>query len=434
LIAHIEAFSVLALTVGLSLSRPQIGRVRIQPAGAAVMGALLMMALGHVRPGTLAFAGRILAVPVVTIVSLMIITLVAEHAGLFDLAAVRMARAARGSGFRLFAYVFACGTVAGILFTNDSAVLIFTPLVYRMVERLQGGEWTLRNKIPFYFAVLYVANVVGALVTSNPINIVVSGLFGIGFLEYARWMFLPALASIAVSFAGLALFFRGDVPRTFDAAAVAPAQYDRPAALFCSAVLAGTLLGFFTESWTGVPTWLVAAGGALAMLVLHGWRGQRVAPVIRGVSWDVLLFVAGIFVVVVGLRDAGLSEPIARMLARLSSMGSLPMTLGTSLLSAVCSALVNNHPTAYLMSWAVHDLQAPAMQTRLLAFSALIGGDLGPKMLPIGSLAALMWFRLLRARGVDVPYSLYVKIGVPVTLAAIVAAVLTLNLELLLFG
>src|SRR5205085_5019042 len=157
---------------------------------------------------------KLLSLPIITIVSLMIITLIAERAGLFDLIAQKIATSAGGSGPRLFALIFAGGTVTGMLFTNDAAVLIFTPLVFQLIERVQGDGWTLRNKIPFYFAVLYVANLVGALVTSNPINIVVASLFHISFLEYARWMFLPAAASIAVTFAGLAVVFRKSVPRS----------------------------------------------------------------------------------------------------------------------------------------------------------------------------------------------------------------------------
>ena len=110
------------------------------------------------------------------------------------------------------------------------------------------------------------------------------------------------------------------------------------------------------------------------------------------------------------------------------------MTFGTSLMAATCSSILNNHPTAYMMGFAIRDLSTAAAQTKTLAFAALIGGDLGPKMIPIGSLAALIWFRLLRDRGVHIPYSLYVKIGIPVTIAAIVAAVLVLNAEIALFA
>jgi arsenical pump membrane protein len=110
------------------------------------------------------------------------------------------------------------------------------------------------------------------------------------------------------------------------------------------------------------------------------------------------------------------------------------MTLATSMLAAACSSVLNNHPTAYMMGFAIRDLPTAAFQTKALALSALIGGDLGPKMLPIGSLAALIWFRLLRDRGVHIPYWLYIKIGVPVTIAAILAAVFVLNLEIAVAG
>ena len=151
-------------------------------------------------------------------------------------------------------------------------------------------------------------------------------------------------------------------------------------------------------------------------------------------SWDVLVFVAGIFIVVMGLRRVGLTSQIGRFLSTLVVSGTSAMTFGTSLMAATCSSILNNHPTAYMMGFAIRDLSTAAAQTKTLAFAALIGGDLGPKMIPIGSLAALIWFRLLRDRGVHIPYSLYVKIGIPVTIAAIVAAVLVLNAEIALFA
>ena len=432
----VAAFSILALTVSLSLARPRVKGLRVEHAIAAAFGAILSIALGIVPIDLVTLGFRLLFFPLLTIVSLMVITLVAERAGLFALLSSRIAAAARGDGRRLFTYIFCCGTITGAFFTNDAAVLIFTPLVFELVEQVRSDRWTLQQRIPFYFAVLYVANVVGALVISNPINIVVASLFHISFAEYARWMFLPALASIVVSFLGLRLAFRRSIPERFDwSPTLARRPRDRRLLLLCGVVLAITLLGFFTDSITGIPTWLVAFIGAAVLLGIHVSVGrERALPILRGVSWDVLAFVLGIFVVVLGLRHAGLTHAIGVLLSHLESKGAAVLTGGTSLLAAVASSVMNNHPTADMMGWAIRDLNAAPLTARAMAFSALIGGDLGPKMLPIGSLAAMIWFRLLRDRGVQIPYSLYVKIGVPVTLAAIAASVLVLNAELSLAG
>jgi arsenical pump membrane protein len=430
-VEEVAAFSILALTVGLSLGRPRIGWLRIQHSVAAVLGAILTLAFRLVTPAQALDAARLLAFPIVTIASLMIITLVAEQAGLFELLARRLARDARGSGLRLFAYLFLGGTVVGAVFTNDAAVLIFTPLVFHLTEEVRDESWRAGSAIPFYFAVLYVANLVGALVISNPINIIVSSLFGIRFAEYARWMVVPGLVSIAVSFSGLVLVFRRVIPRTYRAPG--PLTFDPKRSRLrgvCALVLALTLAGFFTEEWTGVPPWLVALTGALLLLGLFsGITGNGPGEVLRAVGWDVLIFVLGIFIVVTGLRHAGLTEQLGGLLRWAAGPSPVALTFLTGFVAAIASALVNNHPTAGLMAHVISGLHLPPHETKMAVFSALVGGDLGPKMLPIGSLAALIWFRILRNKGVRIPYSLYIRIGIPVTLTAVFLCIAVLNIE-----
>ena len=133
------------------------------------------------------------------------------------------------------------------------------------------------------------------------------------------------------------------------------------------------------------------------------------------------------------MRAAGLTDAIGRLLYAASEVGAPVGTFVTGLVAAVSSAVMNNHPTTGSMALAIGDLPLDVTSTKLLAMSALIGGDLGPKMLPIGSLAALLWLRMLRTRGVEISYLQYVKLGVPVTLAAVVCSLLALNLEYLLF-
>ena len=425
----VAAISILTLTVGLSLSQPRIGRLHIHHSTAAIIGAVLTLALGLVPIVPAIRALEMLAVPVVTIVCLMVTTLIAERAGLFELVAGWIAHGAAGDGRKLFTRLFFAGTLVGTVFTNDAAVLIFTPLVVKLVAQTRDRTWTAKSEVAYFFAILYVANLVGALTISNPINIVVANLFGIGFLEYARWMVLPAVASIIVSYLGLRFVFRRVIPPTFEPLPPFVARNDARLRA-CSVVLGLTLLGFFTESWTGIPTWSVALVGAVTLLAYGCERDRNaIAEVFRGVGWDVIVFVIGIFIVALGMRNAGLTHQIGNLIRRLAGADEGLLPLVTSLVAGVSSSIMNNHPTADMMAWVIRDFERSTSETRLLALSALIGGDLGPKMLPIGSLAALIWFRLLRERGVEVPYSLYVKIGIPVTLTAIVLSTLVLQFE-----
>ncbi|HUF22806.1 MAG TPA: ArsB/NhaD family transporter [Vicinamibacterales bacterium] len=425
----VVALSILALTVTLSIGRPRLRHISINPAAAAAIGALLTLLFVIPVPlGWLAI--RTLSRPVVTVVSLMIVTLVAERAGLFRVLAWRIARAARGDGRRLFAYLFLAASLTGMLFTNDAAILIFTPLVCDLVDRV-GGSWRRANRLPYYFAVLFVANSVGVLVISNPINIIVASLFDIGFMEYARWMVLPGLVSILTSYAGLAWIFRHQIPKAY---AEPPSDRSHgsvgPCAAVCASILMAALIGFFSEQATGVPVWAVAAAAAVLLLAIQAVVEPPGVPIIlKRVGWDVVLFVIGMFIVAYGLRHVGLAGQIAELL-RAAAGASVPgLTLCTALAAAGFSAIMNNHPTATIMAMVIEDFGAPWSETRMLVFAALIGGDLGPRMLPIGSLAALLWFAILRSRGVSIPYGLYVRTGVPITIAAILLSILTLNLE-----
>lgn len=429
------AISILALTVSVSLSRPRVGQWRIDHSAAAVMGALLCILLGVLPLANAVTALQFLVRPVITIVSLMVITSIAEQAGVFEYVAHGIARLARENAKTLFTYVFFAGALTGTIFTNDAAVLIFTPLIFRLIEDVQQDNWTTANKMPYYFAVLYVANVAGALVISNPINVIVTRYFGIPFLDYAKWMILPALVSIVVTFVGLRWFFRKQLPDNFRPLHLSDREQNRktPVAV-CGVVLFVTLAAFFSEDFTGVPTWAVAAISACTLLLLHSAINKTgYGPVVRGVGWDAIIFVIGIFLIANSVRTTGAADQIGALIEQVAGSSLSGLSHTVAFIAAGISAVMNNHPTADTMAMVVREFEYSEFDTKILAFSALIGGDLGPKMLPIGSLAALMWFRMLRQRGVDVSYWTYVKIGVPVSLAAILLAVLTLNVEVYIY-
>ncbi len=305
-------------------------------------------------------------------------------------------------------------------------------MVYNLIEEVQDDRWQQANKIPYYFAVLYVANLVGPLVISNPINIIVASIFGIAFLDYALWMFIPAVVSILVTYFGLRFVFRREIPARYNVPENGSHEVQHRGFLIVSAiVLVLTLIGLFAGQLINVSVWFVAATAAVALLILYrGILHASIMPVVRGIGWDVIVFVTGILIVAIGLQNAGLTDLIGRIVVDSPHPNMLKATTVTGLTAALCSAVINNHPTAGIMALAIEELALSATDSKMLAFSALIGGDVGPKMLPIGSLAALLWFRMLRARGVDISYVQYIKIGVPITIGCVVLSILTLNLEL----
>ncbi len=428
--------ALLAMTLALAVIRPSIAGIRISIAGASLIGALIGILTGVIPAVPAVMTMKRLAEPLTTIVSLMTITLVAAHVGLLEKLGRFMVRAAKNSGHRLFDLIFWCGTAVGAFFTNDAAILLLTPIVIITIQRISTPEWSESNRLPFYFAVLYVGNMVGIFVISNPINIIAASFFNISFAEYSSWLFLPALLSMTISWIGLRIAFRHTLPVHFSDVEE-PEEENSGSNLVCRTtllVLVATLAGFLTQHMTGIPIWMIAFSGAVTLLVTLWSRDYPISVIISKIDWQVLIFVSGILLITVGLRNGGFTHLLGDLIRYLSGDSSPLLLLSTSLVSATSSAFINNHSTVGLMIWVVQDMQLDSLMQKLMVFAMLIGGDLGPKMLPIGSLAALMWFRMLHQAGIKVSVMLYIKLGIVITLISTVASTLFLIFEWWLFS
>jgi arsenical pump membrane protein len=407
-VQQLAVYSTLAVTLGLVAVRPRVGRTRpLSPALILAGGIAVLIALGVVGWRELAGAGLGVWRALITIASLMIVAEAAHRVGLLGWAA-SLAEARARSTRGLFVLVFALGAASSAALNNDAAILLVTPLVLALVTRVYPDRSDLA--VPFATAVFASAGVAPLLV-SNPMNALAADIAGIDFLPYAARMAPVAIVVWLVSLAVLLLLFR----RRLDA----PMAARRPASAISRpqrrmlAVAAGLLAGYALVGWFSGPVWAVAAAGAAASLLVV--ERERLRLCREAVSWDTLGFLIGVLVLASGLAQIGTVDVLA---AHYEGAGL--GTIGVS--SALGSAVLNNHPMAVLNVMALDG----APDVHVLA--ALVGGDLGPRLLPAGSLAGLLWLELLRRHGAPIGLGRFAAIGLALTAPALAASLALLAL------
>ena len=398
----------MAMTLGLVVARPSVGpSFRITPALAAFLGVAILAANGVVGPDHFRYAVTNLRSPFIAIASIMVLTEIADRIGLLVWWA-SWVEARVTSTPALFLRVFALGVATSSLLNNDAAILVLTPVVLTMVRRRYPEQPSML--IPFAFAVFMSAGV-AALPVSNPMNMVVAEVSGISFNTYARAMLPIAAVGWVLSYVSLRLLFAPALrvpPSPRELAIAPPTSLQRAMmVLVLVAVAAYPIVGAF-----GGPVWSVALTAAIIAAGLarhHPELGAR-SLLRRGVSWPTLGFLLAVLVMSLGLRDVGLVDRLAALYD-----GAGLATIGVT--SALGSALLNNHPMSHLNMLALHGTPDP---TRVLA--ALVGGDLGPRLLPMGSLAGLLWLEQLRRHGVHLRLGTFVRVGVVLAVPAIAAS------------
>jgi arsenical pump membrane protein len=415
------AYSTLALTVGLAVTQPRLGRggFRVTPGLAALLGVVLLLATGVLRPGDVAAAAGIQWRPLLALTCIMVMTGVVKEVGAFERLALRVEAHARAtSTARAFHVVFLASVLTPSLLNNDAAILLLTPVVVALARRLYPGDARAHEAFAF---VVFLAAGVAPFIISNPMNMIVAEFVGLDFNSYAAVMAPIALVGAVLTFAILRLAFRSVLATSMpagEAGAVPPAHPAERPAFACLLV---TFLSYPVVAALDGPIWPVAAAGAVGCVAIARIHDVASLRTIAGhVSIDVLAFLWGIFLVVVGLRNVGVADHLAGFYATHAHHEGLHLgVVGT--VSAVGSAIVDNHPMAILNMMALKD---EASTRPLLA--ALVGGDLGPRLLPIGSLAGLLWIDLLRRRGIEIGVRRFFALGALVLVPTLVASLLLL--------
>ena len=453
----------------------------------ALAGAGAALATGAVHLSDVPDVWSLVWNATLTFVAVILISLVLDEAGTFEWSALHVARLGKGDGRRLFTLIVVLGAAIAAVFANDGAALILTPIVFQMLLALRFSPVA---SFAFIMATGFVADTTSLpLVVSNLVNIVSADFFGIGFARYALVMVPVSLVSLAATLLVLRVFFRKSIPGRYDVGDLGLPQdaIRDPLAFRAGWVVLGVLLiGYFAAEPLHVPLSVVASLAALSIIAVAARRpaflfkrtarreraheqvvatgGSATGPrqtsgdmasftghvgvddaagggagvgavesrpiavwsVIRAAPWQVVLFSLGMYIVVYGLRNAGLTDALGEVFAAMAGHGTLAAGTGTGFLVAGLSSVMNNMPTVLVGALGIDAAGVTGVPHEAMVYANVIGADLGPKITPIGSLATLLWLHVLDRKGMHIGWGQYFRIGIVLTLPVLAVTLLAL--------
>jgi arsenical pump membrane protein len=450
--AAAEAISVAALAAVLvwAVRRPR----ELPEAITAVPAAVLVTAIGAVTPHAAVAEMKRLGPVVGFLACVLVLAKLCDDDGLFRACGAWLARGGTGGkrggpgrsgsggggpGRRLLVGVFAVAALTTAVLSLDATVVLLTPVVLAAAARLR-----VRAR-PHAYACGHLANSASLLLpVSNLTNLLAMAVSGLSFGKFAELMALPWLVAIAVEYVVLSRYFAADLaaePGDGAGAGAEPGTGEEPGGdlgaearepddakmpVFTLVIVGLTLCGFAVASAAGAnPAWAALAGALVlaARAVLR--RETTPAEIARSADVPFLLFVLSLGVVVTAVVSNGLGSALRPVVP---AGASLPALLGVAALAAVLAAVVNNLPAVLVLL----PIAAPSGAGAVLA--VLLGVNIGPNLTYTGSLATLLWRRVLRSRGADVTLGEFTRLGAATVIPALAVCVVTLWLSLRVFG
>ncbi|MFI7408038.1 SLC13 family permease [Streptomyces sp. NPDC049627] len=413
-LAEALSAALLVLVLACAVVRP----FGLPEAVVAVPAAALLVGVGAVSLDDARAEAAQLGPVIGFLAAVLVLAQLCDDEGLFQACGAWMARTAAGRPRRLLVQVFLAASAITAVLSLDATVVLLTPVVFATAARLGA-----RPK-PHVYACTHLSNTASLLLpVSNLTNLLAFAASGLSFARFAALMTLPWLAAIAVEYVVFRRFFATDL----DAGAQAPSVTETTELpLFALVTVACTLAGFLLTSALGIdPAW-AALAGALTLATRALVRRRTTPKALLGAaSVPFLAFVLALGIVVRAVVDNGLDSALGQLIP---GGTGLPALLGIAALAAVLANVINNLPAVLVLL----PLTAPSGPGAVLA--VLLGVNIGPNLTYAGSLATLLWRRIVHAHDGEVELREFTRLGVYAVPASLGASVLALWASLAAIG
>ena len=362
---------------------------------------------------------------VVILAELMVISTFLDDYGFFEWCAVKAMHMAGGDARKLFTYTYAVTCFITAFTSNDIAILTLTPIILKFCRR--AGL----DAKPFMYSFFFAANIASMfLLIGNLTNILIGDGFRISYASFAGYMFLPTLTAIAVNYALFRLIFRDAIATGYNQPEPVESKAlirDMPMVAVGLSVLVLVLIGCIFASDLDIPLSIVTTIGIIAIYLAE----HRPVFRTRRISWRVVVFVVSLFIVVKSLEVSGANESVSNLIQGVVGQNPIAATFFTSVVSALLCNVVNNIPmTAMMVPISLNAAHTPEMALAL-AYSLVIGSNLGANITITGALAGILWIETAKIEKWSTGVTDFIKIGLMVTPIVIISSAAVLTIEIL---
>ncbi|WP_243184413.1 arsenic transporter [Clostridium beijerinckii] len=437
----IAIVSIFLITMLSIFSRPR----GISEAYPATIGAIIVILIGAVSyPNIVDITNKISGASI-TIISTIVMAIILESFGFFHWLAARLIELSKGSGYRLYWYIQLLCFMMTLLFNNDGSILITTPILILVLKNLHFKP---HEQIPYLLSGALIAT--GSSVpigVSNITNLIALNIVHMSLYMQTAMMFVPCTIGLlfmsAIMFLVLKKKLQKKLPeQRFDLEEVFFTKIFNPTngnalwntkhkrALFMLRIL-GFVFGMrcliFVASYFNIPIEIVAMLGSLVLLGIR-WYYLHTNPIdiLKKIPWSILIFAFSMYVIIYGLNNIGLTEYLVKLCEPIvtQSLFNASMTMGG--LISVLSNIFNNHPALMIGTITLTNMGLDAITLKTIYLANIIGSDIGSLLLPIGTLASLMWIYILKRNAVRVSWKDYISVTIKIIPATVVVSLLLL--------